>query len=1111
MPLHNLYGPTEAAVDVTWWPCAPPAGAGLGGTVATATATATADATAAATGAGPATVPIGRPIWNTGTLVLDHQLRPVPVGVAGELYLTGVQLGRGYLNRPGLTAGPVRRRPLRGAGRAHVPHRRPGPPAGRRRARVPGPHRPPGQAAGQPHRARARSRRRSPPGTTSAGRWWSPARTRGRRRASWPTSCRRRASTRGRSMPRHCGLRCAAACPTTWCPATFVVLDALPLTPNGKVDRRALPAPGAGSSPSARPGEADAAALGGQTVDRLRGALRRGARARRGAVGPDDDFFRSAATASSRSRSWDGPAAWASTLTLRDIFELPTAAGLAGRVARSAADRHAAPGGGRDDVSRSGPSPRCRSCTGCSGRAATSGDATSRCCSGHRRTPTVERLSAVVQAVVDHHDGLRQRLRRGGPGRGPLEVEPAGSFVAADVVRRVDVAGLGAAAEDAVVAAESVAAADRLDPEAGAHPAGRLVRPGAGGGRGRSCWSPTRSSSTARRGTSWPGDLAARRERRHPGSGRDVAAGLGPHPRRGRPRRGPPRRARPLAATLAPGGELLPSGPDEDAAVGGAGGSAPGGGHLVVLPVAETEPLLDAVPGTVRATTGDVVATALLLAVDGWRRRVARPGAAPTGEVPLRRRRRRHRSAGAGRRPPRREPGPEPGPDRRRAGRRPPGATRRRWHRRPRRAQGGEGAAAAPRPTAAWASGCCATSTRRQRGARRLPRRPGAAAPDPARPLRRPTTPRPPGWPARPGACTGDHPQPRAGDPGTAPHRHRRPASATRTAAAVADAEPSRPRAAHRGPGHGRRPQLHARWIGRGRSPPTTWRDLGRALARPPCATSPTPLRRSARRRGPHAVRPAAVDARPGRHRPAVEAAFDPAGRGHLAAVAAAGGPLLPRHLRRRRARRLHGAGPLRPRPGRRRRPAARRAGRAAARATRRCAPAFLGDGLPRPVQAIVDRRRGPARRRRPRRTSIPTAEARRLDEVLAAERDRGGSTCADPPLFHVTVLRLGAGRCRLIVSPPPAAVGRLVGPARVRRAVPPLRAGRRRQRPARASGTYRDYLAWLAERRTRTRPRAAWRDALAGLDEPTLVAPAAGAPDAGAARRAASPSWTTS
>ncbi|GAA4236754.1 hypothetical protein GCM10022254_47190 [Actinomadura meridiana] len=79
LPVYNHYGPTETTIGVV---------------------TGRLDDEAVVGG----TVPIGTPVGNTAAYVLDDALRPVPAGVAGELYVAGAQVARGYVGRPDLTA-----------------------------------------------------------------------------------------------------------------------------------------------------------------------------------------------------------------------------------------------------------------------------------------------------------------------------------------------------------------------------------------------------------------------------------------------------------------------------------------------------------------------------------------------------------------------------------------------------------------------------------------------------------------------------------------------------------------------------------------------------------------------------------------------------------------------------------------------------------------------------------------------------------------------------------------------------------------------------------------------------------------------------------------------
>jgi non-ribosomal peptide synthase protein (TIGR01720 family) len=212
--LHNLYGPTEAAVDVTYRVCRRDA---------------------------PDTrVPIGRPVANTRVYVVNADGRPVAVGVQGELLIGGVQVGRGYLNRPALTAEKFVPDPFSGE-------------AGSRLYRT-------GDLA-----------RWLPTGEVEyLGRMDSQVKVRGFRielgeveaallrhdgvreaavvaREDVPGEKRLVAYVVARegSAPQAAELRgfLQKGLPDYMVPSAFVPLKALPLTSNGKLDRRALPAP----------------------------------------------------------------------------------------------------------------------------------------------------------------------------------------------------------------------------------------------------------------------------------------------------------------------------------------------------------------------------------------------------------------------------------------------------------------------------------------------------------------------------------------------------------------------------------------------------------------------------------------------------------------------------------------------------------------------------------------------------------------------------------------------------------------------------------------------------------------------------------------------------
>jgi pristinamycin I synthase-3/4 len=305
--LHNVYGPAETHAVTTH----------------------TLPVTSAAW---PAPVPLGRPVDNDRVYLLDPALRPVVPGVVGELYLAGAGVARGYLHRPSLTAQRFVADPFAElSGDTGARMYRTGDLA---RWTSAGELEFVGRAD---HQIKIRGFRIEPgeieaaivayPDVVGAAVVAREDRPGGDRRlvAYLVVDAAADLSRLREDLARRL--------PGFMVPAAFVTLDALPLTPNGKLDRAALPAPvlALGDRPPQSPQEELLASLFAEVLGLPR-------------VGVEDSFFELgghsllATRLISRVRTVLG-----AELAVRDLFEHPTVADLAGVLHRSARGRRPAP------------------------------------------------------------------------------------------------------------------------------------------------------------------------------------------------------------------------------------------------------------------------------------------------------------------------------------------------------------------------------------------------------------------------------------------------------------------------------------------------------------------------------------------------------------------------------------------------------------------------------------------------------------------------------------------------------------------------------------------------------------------------------------------------
>ncbi|MDB1088666.1 amino acid adenylation domain-containing protein [Streptomyces sp. ACA25] len=229
----------------------------------------------------PGTAHLGWPVDNSRAYVLDRELRPVPVGVAGELCFAGPGLARGYIGKPELTAGKFVPDPF-------------GPPGSRLyRTGDLGRWRPDGslEFLGRlDHQVKVRGFRVEL-GEVEAVLLRHPEVTRAVVVAREDTPGVKRlvgyvvaAPGADGNLPARLRAHLAEAVPDYMVPSAFVVLDAFPLTTTGKVDRGALPSPDLRTTL-----DVGFAVAGSREEEALCGIFREVLEAER--IGVDDDFF----------------------------------------------------------------------------------------------------------------------------------------------------------------------------------------------------------------------------------------------------------------------------------------------------------------------------------------------------------------------------------------------------------------------------------------------------------------------------------------------------------------------------------------------------------------------------------------------------------------------------------------------------------------------------------------------------------------------------------------------------------------------------------------------------------------------------------------------------